>query len=504
MDALPSDEQHYPPISITPDSQVCDWFANSSMSSYRELTPFYDSHFDFLTEQPGDPLNFTPKQSINQLREHSFEESQGYIGLNEDISNAEAVESLDFSLFPDPSGIPTDTLMDSFNDVSLPGNTPTNHTDHIRPALDAKPPKKRSNFSLSAISVLSTWLDSHTSNPYPSATTKTQLALSSGLTEKQVSNWFANSRKRRLATQVLDWLSSSEEDESVSTAARSASLSSANSPSRNISQRRGRRPYSRASSRSSARSGGSSAGSTAFSQSSNAVMKVSSKRGSRKYIRSQAAPPPSPGPASDADEPDKPRSVKFQCTFCLKRLSPNAWKRHEETTHLPSRTWTCMFTGPTVPVVAGSESSSVRCAFCDMYHPSPKHLRTEHRIQECLAMPHAERVFYRKDHLAQHMRVFHRVAPNPRTEIHWCRTESLAGQAWTCGFCGQLLGDWDGRARHIAKHFRDGWSMRDWNGDLRADEPMPDGMGLAMDWESNHNGFGSGEDQDDFSFLFQT
>lgn len=37
--------------------------------------------------------------------------------------------------------------------------------------------------------------------------------------------------------------------------------------------------------------------------------------------------------------------------------------------------------------------------------------------------------------------------------------------SWKCGFCGQLLTTWDVRAKHIAKHFRDGFTMDNWSSD---------------------------------------
>jgi hypothetical protein len=63
-----------------------------------------------------------------------------------------------------------------------------------------RPKKRRKKLSKSAVAVLEEWVHSHLGNPYPSAHDKGHLANSSGLTKIQVSNWFANFRKRQLSS----------------------------------------------------------------------------------------------------------------------------------------------------------------------------------------------------------------------------------------------------------------------------------------------------------------
>ena len=43
---------------------------------------------------------------------------------------------------------------------------------------------------------LKEWLQAHTQNPYPSKSEKISLALNANMTLTQVSNWFANARRR--------------------------------------------------------------------------------------------------------------------------------------------------------------------------------------------------------------------------------------------------------------------------------------------------------------------
>lgn len=56
--------------------------------------------------------------------------------------------------------------------------------------------KRRSKLPLKAVLILRQWLSDHVQMPYPSDIEREQLAQSTGLTIKQVQNWFTNTRKR--------------------------------------------------------------------------------------------------------------------------------------------------------------------------------------------------------------------------------------------------------------------------------------------------------------------
>mmetsp|Transcript_23855 Transcript_23855/g.33130 ORF Transcript_23855/g.33130 Transcript_23855/m.33130 type:complete len:236 (-) Transcript_23855:494-1201(-) len=60
---------------------------------------------------------------------------------------------------------------------------------------------KRLNFKREQVYYLSKWFEEHVDDPYPSPNTKFELARQSGLSFKQVSNWFINARSRRLSSQ---------------------------------------------------------------------------------------------------------------------------------------------------------------------------------------------------------------------------------------------------------------------------------------------------------------
>ncbi|KAF2489694.1 hypothetical protein BU16DRAFT_163110 [Lophium mytilinum] len=212
-------------------------------------------------------------------------------------------------------------------------------------------------------------------------------------------------------------------------------------------------PYPRASS---ARNSSSSVESarSAFSQSKDAVWKISKNRGSKKYSRATLR---------RQDESQDVIPGRFQCTFCSKILSEKTWKRHEETQHLPRWKWICTtnfkhFTGV------------VTCVICLKLDPDHEHCRTAHpELAKCFEASEEDRTFYRKDHLAQHIQNVHgrKLYEAPASYLKVDIDDSE--QTWTCGFCGEELVTWALRARHIAAHFRQGVNMTQWDSNRQKD-----------------------------------
>ena len=159
---------------------------------------------------------------------------------------------------------------------------------------------------------------------------------------------------------------------------------------------------------------------------------------------------------ADSDHRKKTPETMFQCTFCKIKIGEKSWKRHEESQHYSTREWTCMPNG--MPVAWPSATGT--CMFCGtLVHATEIH--NCHRIHDCLSRPKEERTFQRKDKLVQHLNQFHSAMLDESVLKAW---ESKArDQSWKCGFCGQLLTTWDVRAKHIAKHFRDGFTMDHWS-----------------------------------------
>lgn len=72
------------------------------------------------------------------------------------------------------------------------------------------------------------------------------------------------------------------------------------------------------------------------------------------------------------------------------------------------------------------------------------------------------RFFRRKDHLVQHLRLFHRLEAMPLMD-DWKIGETAVPSR--CGFCEHSMNTWDDRVDHLAGHFRKEATMRDWRGE---------------------------------------
>lgn len=107
------------------------------------------------------------------------------------------------------------------------------------------------------------------------------------------------------------------------------------------------------------------------------------------------------------------------------------------------------------------------CVYCDIEDPSDYHL-SSHRMSECCEKPLAAREFYRKDHLRQHLRQVHKVESFTKAMEGW-KSKMLEIRS-RCGFCDVRFQLWSERNDHLAEHFRNGASMKDWKG-ARGFEP---------------------------------
>ena len=379
--------------------------------------------------------------------------------------------------------------------------------------------KRRSQLPLGAVTILDDWFTAHQDNPYPTPGELGRLVEQSGLPRKQVMTWLNNARARKLQQTPMEAYVSSSSDgeaakrEDIRKAAESMLGVYSSPPSSFPWQTEG---YATSVS-------GSSAGS-AFDQCPEARQALPAKRGRRKYMRrrrpgsvsslesfqARATAPPSSSPPhfgpyecafpqcnqlfyrqidlhehvaaaghhlgkkaslptkgsselADSEHQKKRPETMFQCTFCKIEIAEKSWKRHEESLHYCPRKWMCMPNG--MPFVWLSPDTGT-CMFCGtLVHATEAH--DCHRIHDCLSRPDHERTFQRKDKLVQHLNQFHGVTLDESALKAW---ESKArDQSWKCGFCGKLLTTWDVRAKHIAKHFRDGFTMKDWFSDRICD-----------------------------------
>lgn len=316
-----------------------------------------------------------------------------------------------------------------------------------------------------AVSILRQWHKEHHDFPYPSAEEKTQLQELTGLSDKQISNWFTNTRRRTKSgssqgsntslsngfstMSSLDrWRNSPPELEHVSMEDIAAALAETNNATRPY---RTGRASSRQSDASSVR-----ASDTGSSDSQRILSETGSITKHRRRRRKRPHVPLSKETAGQRI---------FQCTFCTDAFKTKYdWTRHEASLHLPLDRWTCTPYGPRYSTPG---AKAQMCIYCDLGDPSDDHLST-HRISECCERPLAAREFYRKDHLRQHLRQVHKVEAFTKAMEGW-KSKLIQIQS-RCGFCDETFQVWSERNEHLADHFRDGASMKDWKG-ARGFEP---------------------------------
>jgi hypothetical protein len=305
-----------------------------------------------------------------------------------------------------------------------------------------------------ALQHLRAWLSDNKEHPYPTADTKRALAQECGITEKQVTTWFTNTRARKLAH---DRSHASSEDEATY---ESDFSSMANTPTY-ASPAIG---YIGTSSN----HFGSPVPGYAGNEPAQVTLQTSRRGKKKDYRRMNTVSPVEDSaipktPATPSPNPDSNGQETWQCTFCYQQLVPKSWRRHEETQHRPKHQWTCLATGPRLTISSRTGSFSM-CAFCQLRNPSEDHFQRSHRITECMRKNEADRTFGRPDHLRQHMKNFHKTPLLDLIRDKWRRDGpgKNVNEGWTCGFCKAELKTWDIRETHIANHFKDGLTMATW------------------------------------------
>ncbi|EEU39059.1 uncharacterized protein NECHADRAFT_44194 [Fusarium vanettenii 77-13-4] len=363
------------------------------------------------------------------------------------------------------------------------------------------PPKIGTRFTRESIRILKSWLAAHKDSPYPDEAQKRRLQERTGLNRTQLMNWLANARRRNkslgLRTASSEqfeqprpisiprpptpafrdgsslnplerWVESPPEHEPASAfdiaraVASNSSFNeeSAGSPSFDPSGYPHRTP-SAGSVDTSRSSGGSFSSANSYgSQSSLKTFEpfrhARSRRRKRAFKRS--------GPRTPLSAAGK----TFQCTFCTETFGRKYdWQRHENSLHLPLERWICAPAGPCCPNPTNDNLES--CVFCGLANPSDQHIESHH-YSECQDRAPEERTFNRKDHLRQHLRLFHNVSYSEWSMQQWrVPTPNIRSR---CGFCHRTMTSWEERADHLANHFKLGKTMADWDGDWGFDLPI--------------------------------
>lgn len=356
----------------------------------------------------------------------------------------------------------------------------------------------------SSTKILKQWFAIHSRWPYPSPAEKQFLSLQTGMSAKQVSSWFVNTRRRnghRLAetwlpptcqgssllarsapvdalpkmdnaarssqwgdkTPMARWRDSPPEDDHVSVHSiaqaiqdPTSAFSSINDGIINSGKYGSLQPLSIYDFPGSSESSNSSIGSHSVASTSGSRNDFDGrswkhkKRGTTQAARFISA---------TIEGENHSASRPYQCTFCTDRFkSRYDWTRHEQTLHLTLEQWTCLPFGPVHVDLAGLD---IQCALCGAKDPEDAHIAI-HRTLECSSRATSARTFFRKDHLRQHLRFAHEIEQMTESMEGW-RTKQDNVKS-RCGFCGEKFTRWSERNDHLADHFRDGAHMKDWKG----------------------------------------
>lgn len=382
---------------------------------------------------------------------------------------------------------------------------------------DTRGRKSGARFHRDAIKILKQWLSEHADHPYPNEREKDELKQLTGLKRSQISNWLANARRRGkvrtlsapaspilgavdIPTQnilnkgyenlgPLDrWKCSPPENEpalmtDIAKAVTNKDFILPTSQNQSISSIHNSRPSSRKASSEddsnlSIMFQPPSISSFETRESSNSTFSLASSRSHRSrqsyassqerrrrrrlplaHQRNSSIVSAAAASANTATKGRKNQANRiFQCTFCTDTFpSKYDWQRHEKSLHIALERWTCCPMGQTR---IDPQTGLSQCVFCTEFSPSADHVES-HNFQACHEKTVAERTFYRKDHLRQHLRLMHGVKFDPHMDTWKSTTFEIQSR---CGFCPSLFATWQARADHLAAHFRNGADMKDWTG----------------------------------------
>ncbi|KAL4745097.1 hypothetical protein BDW72DRAFT_66019 [Aspergillus terricola var. indicus] len=385
--------------------------------------------------------------------------------------------------------------------------------------VDARARKSSSRLSREAVRILKAWLNDHSDHPYPTEEEKEELKLRTGLKRTQITNWLANARRRgkirpsprssspvagaieiprqpaidhTLMTPLERWKYSPPENEPAALSNILRALEDTPLEIRQGSQLGHVRSHSR---RTGSSNDSSHANSNVFDASSLVSSHDASQSASHSSIsdlsfasafshrsslgsfgsmeRKERRRRRKPSLPANTFNQQKAKGARiYQCTFCADSFQTKYdWQRHEKSLHLALEKWTCAPHGG-VAFINGAN----RCVFCMAIDPDNDHLET-HNYSTCAEKSSAERTFYRKDHLNQHLRLMHNVRFHPSMDQWRSHTTEIISR---CGFCGITLTTWKGRADHLATHFKNGADMVQWKGDWGFEPVVQDLVENAM------------------------
>ncbi|KAF1943863.1 hypothetical protein EJ02DRAFT_117900 [Clathrospora elynae] len=397
-------------------------------------------------------------------------------------------------------------------------NLSKNSTASSSPLTPGTPiirPKLGSRFSRDVIRTLKDWLAVHQQHPYPNEDEVRTLEDRTGLNKAQLTNWFANARRRgkvqnvrpaspqvqnmpntpidiiprpdtpafgktsRFRDPMQRWVESPPEHEpaavgDIARAMASGSPAHGQGAPRYVytSNDMWRSPYdvSSASSAGTSHSSEFSAHHSSGSQSSRKMRRAPRRKRVTRCRRIEK-------------EHTAVANMPYQCTFCTEVFKTKFdWQRHEKSVHLPLEQWICALQGPRTTKKGIGERF---CVFCGEIALDDSHIESHH-YSECQKRSLNERTFHRKDHLVQHLRLVHQAEYMEWSMARWMLP--MPSIRSRCGFCGITMDNWAERTDHLADHFKAGTTMASWQGDWGFDDAIADLVETAIppyliEWE---------------------
>ncbi|CAH0055648.1 unnamed protein product [Clonostachys solani] len=363
------------------------------------------------------------------------------------FSHLSDTQGLDLGTNSSPSGIsPTppargpDSHQPDGPDQQIPPFTLQDNANSSRSQqLYPSPAKNGARFSSTSRRVLKDWFESHPQQPYPTVGDIERIQRQTGLSRQQILGWFSNARRRRKtqprhrpstpivrpADLNLDssleqmnplerWQNSPPDQEPAAAFAIARAVETQAPASHHSSDsEKPLDPYWDNSSASSVIASYSSGSSLASSQ--YAASHISRDSGGshgsastlehlRKSIKRRRRRVPKRRPAHDLLSSLTQVDHMFQCTFCTETFkTKHNWKRHERCLHLSLEQWECSPYGPTMLT---DDQGTNACVYCGELKPDQEHL-VNHNPMICSQRAGPERLFYRKDHLQQHLKLVH-------------------------------------------------------------------------------------------------
>lgn len=156
-------------------------------------------------------------------------------------------------------------------------------------------------------------------------------------------------------------------------------------------------------------------------------------------------------------------SSRIYCTWPSCETSftfPFEWRRHEEAKHYQPYIYVCC-------LESTFDTPIDRCFVCKQANVTVKHMVATH-MRSCMKKSHADRSFFRKDQLVQHIKGVHAVGERPGRQIQnlpslW-KVANLSNRDVTlkCGFCGNSFQTWEDRQAHVLEHLQAGICKASW------------------------------------------